>query len=227
MFPNMPHHTINSNDINYPKRFSLLDNPPDALYTIGNTDLLRDIDLYELPSIAIVGSRKSSPYGKDCAQKFATIAAEHGMCLISGGSLGVSTTAIKTALAHEIPIIVVLAQGLDAEAYPKENEYLFEKIVNRGGILLSEQNWQQPPRPIYFRMRNRLITALSDTVLACEIGLPSGTFSFCDKAYETGVKILAVPGNITSPQSQGTNTLIVNHIAQAVIDEQTFMQHAF
>lgn len=193
--------TIGIDSESFPSLLRETDNPPEVLYGIGDADAL------SCKSIAVVGSRRATPYGLSCAERFASILAEYGACVVTGGARGIDTQALRTALAGRARAIVVLGCGCD-HIYPQENRELFQKVIDNGGAIVSEQPWSQAPIPYMFVKRNRIIAGLSLAMLVCESGLPSGTFSACDYALAAGRDVLAVPGPITSPQSQGCNALI-------------------
>ena len=114
--------------------------------------------------------------------------------------------------------MAVLAQGLDTDAYPDANAALFQRIVDEGGAVVSEQPWGRPPLPWMFRARNRIVTGISHCLLVCEAGIPSGTFAAADGALAQGRPVLAVPGRIDEPTSLGCNALIANGAAPVVSD---------
>lgn len=103
--------------------------------------------------------------------------------------------------------MVVLGGGCDC-IYPESNRDLFQEVVDKGGAVISEHQWQFPPMPYTFRARNRIIAGLSRATLIVEAGLPSGTFSTADDALSSNREVLVVPGAITSPTSRGANRLL-------------------
>lgn len=118
--------------------------------------------------------------------------------------------------------MAVLGCGCDC-AYPAQNAELFQRIVDAGGAVVSEQPWGFPPRPYAFRSRNRIIWGVSEAVLVVESGLASGTLSLAEDAMGAGRDVLAVPGGIDSPQSAGPNRLIEAG-ARIVYDDASFMR---
>ncbi len=197
----------------YPAAFQVIDNPPEKIYVLGNPEALQE-------GLAVVGARRATPYGLSCARRFATLAAEKGIVIISGGARGCDSEAHKAALNAGTPTVVFLGGGCNM-LYPAKNVGLFEEILKAGGALVSEHPWEFPPLPYCFRLRNRLIASLARATLIVEAGLPSGTFSTADAALAAGREVLAVPGAITSVHSRGANRLILQG-ATPVVDEESF-----
>lgn len=197
----------------YPEALRHIADPPRKLYLIGSVEAL-------VPGLAVVGARKATPYGRSCARRFARIAAEKGVCIISGGARGCDSEGHRAALEAQGRTVVFLGGGCDC-IYPPEHEQLFQRVVDAGGAVVSENPWGFVPKPYTFRARNRLIAGLADAVLIVEAGLPSGTFSTADEALEAGKEVLVVPGAITSPTSHGSNRLLYQG-ATPVIDDETF-----
>lgn len=201
-------------DESYPRAFGEVRCPPERLYVVGDPAVLGE------NSIAIVGARRATPYGRACAARFADIAAGHGIVVVSGGGRGCDTAAHKATLEAGGKTVVVLGGGCD-RLYPTENARLFQQIVDAGGAVVSEHPFDCDPRPYMFRARNRLIAALGHAVLIVEAGLPSGTFSTADEALALGHDVLAVPGNITAATSRGANRLIYQG-ATPIVDDKAF-----
>lgn len=197
----------------YPCALELLERPPERLYVIGDPAALAE-------GVAIVGARKATPYGLACAARFARIAAEHGVPVASGGARGCDAAAHEAALAAGGRTVAFLGGGCD-RLYPAENRGLFQRIVDAGGALASEQPWDCEPRPYLFRLRNRLIAGSARATLIVEAGLPSGTFSTADEALAAGREVLAVPGAITAASSRGANRLI-RQGAVPIVDDESF-----
>ena len=170
--------------------------------------------------IAIVGARRATPYGSQCAARFGRMLAEKGIALVTGGARGCDTYALRGCLEAEGKAIVFLGGGCD-KLYPTENASLFQRIIDAGGAVVSEHEWDAAPLPYMFRARNRLIAGMSKGVLIIEAGLPSGTFATADHALAAGKEVMAVPGPITSQQSSGANKLIYQG-ATPIIDDETF-----
>ncbi len=197
----------------FPEALRNIPAPPNRLYVIGNVEAL-------VCGLAVIGARKATPYGLSCARRFARIAAEKGVNIISGGARGCDSEAHRAALAAQGSTVVFLGGGCDC-IYPAEHERLFQAVVNAGGAVVSERPWAFVPKPFTFRERNRLIAGLADAVLIVEAGLPSGTFSTADEALEAGKEVLVVPGAITSVTSYGSNRLLYQG-ATPIVDDESF-----
>ena len=210
---NGPRSVISYGEQGYPEALMAVPDPPQTLYIVGNCDALGD-------GLAIIGARKATPYGKAAALQFARLAAQRGIPIVSGGALGCDTQAHRGALEVQGQTVVVLGGGCD-QLYPRSNVDLFQEVINCGGAVISEQQWDFPPLPYTFRARNRIIAGLSRATLIVEAGLPSGTFSTADDALAVGREVLAVPGPITSATSKGSNRLIYQG-ATPVVDSESF-----
>lgn len=209
-----PRFTVSLEDNAYPTCLLDLKRPPKVLYGIGSLSALK-------PGLSIIGARKATSYGLDCAQHFSELAARHGITIISGGARGCDSAAHRGALNAKQPTVVVLGGGCD-KPYPQEHKELFQTVINEGGAIISEQDWDQEPRPYMFRERNRIIAALGKALLVTCAGLPSGTFTTADEALAIGREVFAVPGAITTLSSRGSNQLI-RQGAAAIIDDESFM----
>ncbi|MDR0888493.1 MAG: DNA-processing protein DprA [Coriobacteriales bacterium] len=206
--------TFNENDARYPATLKELDDPPKCLHTIGNVDLL------QRPSLAIVGARKATPYGLDCARRFAKRAARRGICIVSGGAIGCDRASHEGALEVGGSTVVVLGGGADV-VYPKSGRDLFEEVLARGGTLVSEAPWGAGVNRWCFVRRNRIIAGLARVTLIVEAGLPSGTFTTADATLAQGKDVMAVPGSIASRESRGSNQLLLQG-ARPVVDDDSF-----
>lgn len=200
-------------DARFPITLKTIPRPPKRLYVVGNIEAL-------VPGLAVIGARKATPYGKSCAWRFARIAAEKGVNIISGGARGCDSEAHRAALDAGGRTVVFLGGGCD-EIYPPEHVTLFQQVVDTGGAVVSENPWGFHPQPYTFRERNRLIAGLADAVLIVEAGLPSGTFSTADEALDAGREVLVVPGSIQSTNSRGSNRLLVQG-ATPIVDDESF-----
>lgn len=174
---------------------------PKSLYFIGKIPTTR------LPSVAIIGSRKPSPYGKEVATQLAHDLAKRGIVIVSGLALGTDAIAHKSALEANGTTIAVLGNGLP-EIYPSSHRALAEQIVLSGGAIITEYEPGTPARPFRFLERNRIVSGLSDAIIIVEAAARSGTLNTASHALEQGREVFAVPGNITSPLSSGCNALI-------------------
>lgn len=159
------------------------------------------------PTVAIVGTRKPTAYGKEVTHRLAYDLAQKGIVVVSGLALGIDTIAHSAALNAGGTTIAVLGNGLP-DIYPATNAQLGRKIVKQGGALISEYALGEKARPHYFLERNRLVAGLSDAIIITEAALRSGTLNTAAHALEQGKDVFVVPGNITNPLSAGCNALI-------------------
>lgn len=175
---------------------------PKELFLLGSLN-----ETMARPRIAIVGSRKVTAYGRSVTQQFAGELAAQGVAIISGLALGVDGIAHKAALEAGGITTAVLPTGLD-KIYPSTHRQLAQQIVAQDGALLTEYKDGTRGYKGNFIARNRLVSGLSDAVLITEAAEKSGTMHTAAFAIKQGRKVLVVPGNITSPQSAGTNNLL-------------------
>lgn len=185
----------------YPNILKRIYDPPKKLYVMGNEELLKT------NSIAIVGSRDNTEYGKEAAKYFAYNVAKQNICIVSGLARGIDSFAHIGALQAKGKTIAVIGNGLDI-VYPKENAKLAQKIIKLGGAIISEYPIGSKPERFHFPARNRIISGLSNGVLVIEAKEKSGSLITADFAIEQGKEVFAVPGNINSLNSVGTNNLI-------------------
>lgn len=188
-------------DENYPRKLKQLSGAPYILYYKGS---LKDIDSL---SIAVVGSRKATGYGKWAAEKLTRELSQFGVNIISGLASGIDTIAHKTALVNNVKTYGIIGCGINI-VYPKSNEKLYCEIVEKGGAVITEYTFGMEPMPNNFHDRNRIISGLSDGVLVVEAQEKSGTLITAGHAANQGKEIFSVPGNIDSFFSKGTNSLI-------------------
>ena len=207
-------HVLERHGMGYPIELEDLSDPPEALYLMGDPAALG------ASGLAVIGSRRATPYGRSCAHRFALRAASRGVAVVSGGAKGCDSAAHEAALEAGGKTVVFLGGGCNW-IYPASNAPLFQRVVDNGGAIVSEYPWDFQPRRWSFRARNRLIAALSRAVLIVEAGLPSGTFTTADDALELGRDVLVVPGAITSDASRGSNRLLCQG-AYPVVDDESF-----
>jgi DNA processing protein len=185
-----------------PDRLNAVASPPKQLFVEGNlTELLNK------PCVAIVGSRKVSPYGREVTRRLARELAGQGIVIVSGLAFGVDGIAHEAALEAGGQAIAVLPSPLD-NIYPASHQGLARRILERGGALVSEYPGGTQAFKGNFVARNRIIAGLADAVLITEAALKSGSLHTARFALNAGRDVLAVPGNVTSPTSEGTNNLI-------------------
>lgn len=159
------------------------------------------------PTVAIVGTRKPTSYGREVTQRFSYELASRGVVIVSGLALGVDGIAHTSALEADGTTLAVLGNGLP-EINPRSHAALAAKIIEQGGAIISEYPPGTPALGHRFLERNRIVSGLSDAILITEAALRSGTMSTATHALEQGREVFVVPGNITSPMSAGCNALI-------------------
>lgn len=195
-------------DINWPSSLNDLALPPIGIFVKG------DIEALSQRSLAIVGTRNPTPYGTRTAQEFAAGFVDREWAIVSGGAYGIDSAAHKGALIAEGVTIAVTASGLDS-LYPAGNQRLFEEILENGAII-SEYLPGVVARPHRFLVRNRLIAALSKATLVVEAAFRSGSLRTARDAAELVRPVMAIPGPITAPTSEGCHRLIGERSAELV-----------
>lgn len=195
---------ISCNSLEYPTSLKYINNRPAFLYVRGKIKNLYD------DNVAIVGSRNATQYGKYIARKFAKEIADKSINIVSGLAIGIDKYAHLGCLDSEIgKTIAVLGTGVsNNEIYPFENRKIFERILENDGTIISEFKLGTKPEKYNFPLRNRIISGLSQKVIIVEAREKSGSLITADFALEQGKDIYAVPGNITTLNSAGTNKLI-------------------
>lgn len=189
-------------DQKYPKRLKEIFDPPFIIYLKGEI-----VDQDEM-GIAVVGSRKVSPYGQQVIDQFAPQLVRNGFTIISGLAYGSDTLAHQAAIESGGRTIAVIGSGLDKQSiYPSQNRILSEKIA-RNGAVISEYPFGALALPHHFPSRNRIISGLSMGVLIVEARARSGTLITASHALSQNREVFAVPGSIYWPNSEGTNKLI-------------------
>lgn len=190
-------------DSDFPENLKNLEDGPVILYYKGSLTALRKT------SVAIVGTRKMTYYGREVTEKFASELSSFGITIISGLARGVDTVAHKASISAGGATVAVLGNGLDS-VYPLENKTLADVIVEKGGALISEFPLGYPALPVNFAIRNRIVSGLSDAVIVIEGAEKSGTLLTASHAAEQGKTVFAVPGQIFSPLSKAPFFLIKN-----------------
>ena len=186
----------------YPPRLREIDQPPPVLYLLGG---LIEADRW---SVAIVGTRRNTPYGRQVTELIAGDLAGRGITVISGLARGIDTLAHRAALAAGGRTLAVLGSGVDT-VYPPENRRLADELVRRGA-LISDYPPGTLPDGLHFPARNRIIAGLALATVVVEAGEKSGALITAEFALEQGREVFAVPGSILAPQSAGSNRLIQN-----------------
>ena len=184
----------------YPRLLREAPDPPLGIYIRGS------LPGGKVP-FAIVGTRRATPDGKAAARRFAREIAAANIPIVSGLAMGIDAAAHEGCLEAAAPTVAVLAGGLD-EVYPKQNEYLARRILEKGGTLVSEYPFRSPPYPARFLERNRIIAGLARGVLIVEAPAASGALVTARRAAEAGRDVFAIPGAITHANSAGPHALI-------------------
>ena len=193
-------HIITSQDSSYPQHLKEIPGAPSVLFVKGNLEVL------QLPQLAIVGSRVPTQQGRENAFEFAYACAQKGFVITSGLALGIDAASHEGAISAKGLTIGVLGSGLD-KLYPAANRALAKRICETGA-LVSEFSMGVLPSPKHFPRRNRIISGLSLGVLVVESTLKSGSLITANYALEQGREVFAIPGSIHNPLSKGCNQLI-------------------
>ncbi len=194
---------IEQTDLKYPLKLLEIQNPPKQLYIEGNTELLN------MPSIAIVGSRKATDYGRKYAGVFAKKLAKAGICIVSGMAIGIDGTAHMYSMKEKGKTIAVLGSGLD-DIYPKENYYLYQKILENEGCIITEFPPETKVNMANFPRRNRIISGLSMGVLVVEARKRSGSTITAHYALKQNKEVFCIPNRLGEKTGYSPNLLIKN-----------------
>ena len=200
----------------YPQKLKNLNDAPFFLFCKG------DLSLLSMPSLAVVGTRKPTAYGRMATERLVKDVAAAGVVIISGLAYGVDSIAHRKCLEVGGKTIAVLGSGLH-EIYPAEHQSLADEIA-RVGLLMSEYSPNKKATKYSFPQRNRILAGLSDGVLITEASMKSGTMHTKDFALDYGKNVYAVPGNIDSPSSELTNEIIKTGQAQCVTKSADILQ---
>lgn len=193
-------HFIRCIDPEYPPLLRQIKQPPLALFVVGQPALLQQ------PQLAIVGSRQPTPGARQTAFEFAAALSQAGLTISSGLAQGIDGAAHQGALSVQGGTVAVLGHGLQ-HIYPKQHTALTAQIAAQGA-LVSEYMPDQPPRPEFFPLRNRIVVGLSLGTLVVEAALKSGSLISAGYAAEYSRELFAMPGSIYNPQAAGCHQLI-------------------
>lgn len=188
-------------DAAYPAILQEIADPPLVLYVAGDVAALAG------PSIAVIGTRHPTIYGRETARRFGFQLAGAGYVVVSGLALGIDTEAHRGAVQAKGRTVAVVGGALDC-LYPRENEELAREMARLGGAVVSEYPFGRQPDRQTFPMRNRIVSGLCKGVVVVEAPLASGTMITVDQALDQGRTVMAVPGRIDSPASQGCHKLL-------------------
>ena len=207
-------------DADYPQRLNRDETAdcPVVLYVLGTADLNAE------RSLAMVGTRRATPQGRDATDRLVQQLQPLGLPVVSGLAYGIDTAAHTAALAHGLPTVAVLGHGLD-RIYPAENRGLAAQIVQQGGALLTEYPTGTAINPRYFPARNRIIAALADATVVVEASEKGGALITAAIAAGYHREVFAVPGRITDTYSRGTNNLIATNKAVMVRSADDIAYH--
>ncbi len=192
---------IGKNESIYPCKLKHIYNCPCVLFYKGDINQLNEI------SLAMVGSRRPTAYGVWCAQSISEKLSNFGINIISGMAMGIDEHSHKGCIKGNSKTIAVLGSGVE-NPLPRSNIKLYEKILEDGGVVLSEYNVEHPVSSGNYPARNRIISGLSDGVIVVEAAEKSGALITVDFALEQGKNVFAVPGNINSEMSKGCHRII-------------------
>jgi len=188
------------NAATYPAALGTIIDPPFVLWARGAIAAL------ESPAVAMVGSRAASPYGLAVAERLAGDLASRGIAVVSGLARGIDSAAHRGAIAAGGSTIAVLGSGVDV-IYPPEHAPLAREIESTG-VVMSELVPGTPPLPLFFPLRNRIISGLARAVVVIEAGEKSGSLITARMALDQGREVLAVPGNVLSGRNRGAHALL-------------------
>lgn len=187
-------------DSDYPRRLREINQPPPVLYVRGG------ISVEDEWAVAVVGTRRVTPYGRQVTAELAAFLANNGITVVSGLARGIDASAHQSALKNGGRTIAVLGSGVDV-IYPPEHSRLALDIIKQGA-LVSDYAVGTKPDGVNFPPRNRIISGLTMATIVVEAGETSGALITAEFAVEQGKEVFAVPGSILTPQSEGTNKLI-------------------
>ena len=192
-------------DKNYPKKLKQAPDGPITLYYKGVTDLNRS------KIVSIVGTRRSTPYGREFVDNLVADLREHHVIIVSGLAYGIDIQAHRAALKNELPTIGIMASGLDI-IYPDAHKSTAHEMLEKGG-LISEHQLGIKPDAHLFPARNRIIAGMADAVIVIEAATRGGALITAEIANSYNRDVFAVPGNLNRNYSSGCNNLIKNHKA--------------
>ncbi len=209
---------VTEDDVDYPYLLKQLTNPPPILYCRGSLPSNPDV-------LAVVGTRKPSQYGVNMTQAIIEEFKNRPVTIVSGLAFGIDAAAHRAALDNDLQTVAVLGSGLDS-IYPTHHLSLAEKIIARGGGLISEFPLLTPPYPSHFLIRNRTIAGLAQSVLLIEAPYKSGAMNTVSHAANESRAVFALPGDITRQTSAGPNSAIANG-ATPVLAVGDLLRHYF
>jgi DNA processing protein len=195
-------------DQNYPGRLTHLPDAPLILYTRGKMDLQPE------RSVAIIGTRKPTPFGKSTTEEIITTIAPFDVTIVSGLAYGIDITAHKHCVRHDIPTIGVMGSGM-GNIYPDSHLHVAEKMMENGGII-TEFSFDTGPDAVNFPMRNRIVAGLCDVLVVVESGIKGGSMITAALATDYNKDVAAIPGRRIDKSSAGCNHLIKQQQANLI-----------
>lgn len=205
-------------DENYPSRLRQVNDAPTMLYAKGN------VQLENPKTVAIVGTRQSTSYGRECVENLVKDLVPHQALIVSGLAYGIDIHAHKQALHYNLPTVGVMGSGMDV-IYPASHRDVAAKMMTNGG-LLTEHPFGTQPDAHNFPARNRIVAALSDAVIIVEAAAKGGALITADIANSYNKDVFAMPGNVKQSHSAGCNNLIKSnraHLLTSVRDLEYIM----
>jgi DNA processing protein len=193
--------SLNIEDSNYPEGLKNIKKPPKKLYYKGNINLLKE------PAIAVIGTRKITDYGKYVGRKFVRDLALRDIVIVSGMAAGCDRIAHEETLNVHGKTIAVMGTGFN-HIFPKQNEDIYKRILDEGGLVITEYEDNVGPLSKNFPERNRIVSGLSKGVLVIESSIVSGTSITASSAWKQKKKVFAIPGRLDSKYGVGVNRLI-------------------
>lgn len=205
-------------DKKYPSRLRQINDAPTLLYARGN------INLENPKSVAIVGTRQSTAYGKECVENLVRDLVAHDALVLSGLAYGIDIHAHKQAVKHGLPTVAVMGSGMDV-IYPAPHRDVADEMMAHGG-LLTEHPFGTPPDAHNFPARNRIVAGLADAIVIVEAALKGGALITADIGNSYNKDVFAFPGNVKQSHSAGCNNLIKSnraHLITSIRDLQYIM----
>ena len=205
-------------DENYPSRLRQVNDAPTMLYAKGT------VQLENPKTVAIVGTRQSTSYGRECVESLVRDLVPHGALIVSGLAYGIDIHAHKQALHYSLPTVGVMGSGMDV-IYPASHRDVAVKMMDNGG-LLTEHPFGTQPDAHNFPARNRIVAALSDAVIIVEAAEKGGALITADIANSYNKDVFAMPGNVRQSHSAGCNNLIKSnraHLLTSIRDLEYIM----
>ncbi|MCF0135080.1 MAG: DNA-protecting protein DprA [Lachnospiraceae bacterium] len=184
----------------YPPMLEMIQDPPAILFYRGRREVLT------MDAVAVVGSRRATPYGRQAAYDIAAAVSEQGLCVVSGLAVGIDSVAHRGALDRSGATVAVMAGSLEG-CYPKRNEWLFKRILETGAAV-SEYPPGVPVLKYHFTERNRIVSGMCRSVVVAQAGMRSGSLITAGYAAEQSREVFCVPGSIYEPEYMGSHRLI-------------------